>query len=144
MISGNEEVDAFAKSALFLSQHNFPLPLRNCKSLIKIKFKYIRKLRYNNITAGKTWECLLQDKNRISLVTKKDRRRLFCMLMDHDYLQQLLNKICVTTSASCLLSGRFYKCMALIKGCYSKLKDVYTGNASVLLLLLDSKTAYAD
>ncbi|GIX94968.1 hypothetical protein CDAR_293351 [Caerostris darwini] len=66
-IPGNEEVDAFANSALFLSEHHSPLFLRNCKSLIKTKFNDRRKLRYNNITAGKRWECILQDENRILL-----------------------------------------------------------------------------
>ncbi|GIY58415.1 hypothetical protein CEXT_709511 [Caerostris extrusa] len=66
-IPDNEEVDALAKSAMFLSLHHSPLPLRNCKSLIKIKFKVIRKLRHSNIAAGKSWVCLLKNKNRISL-----------------------------------------------------------------------------
>ncbi|GIY01706.1 putative gag-pol polyprotein [Caerostris darwini] len=115
-------------------QHNSYLPLRNCKSLIKTKFKDIRKFWYNNIASGKSWECRLQDKNRIPLDLPR-RIGVAClrMLTGHDYLQQHRNKIDVTTSASCPLCGDNSMNGRNLLIC-SKLQDLYTGVASRLSL----------
>ncbi|GIX91459.1 hypothetical protein CDAR_201041 [Caerostris darwini] len=74
-IPGNEEVDALAKSALFMSQHSSPLPLRKYKNRIPLDLP-----------------------RRIDVA-------FFRMLMGHDYLQRHLNKIGVTASTLCLLFG---------------------------------------
>ncbi|GIX69142.1 hypothetical protein CDAR_486191 [Caerostris darwini] len=112
--------------------HNtiLPSPLRNCKSLIKTKFKEIRKLRFSNTAAGKRWECLLQDKNRIPLdLPSRIGVACFRMLTGHGYHHQHLNKIGATISASCLLCGDGSMNGRHLLIC-SKLKDAYTGDAS--------------
>ncbi|GIY79077.1 hypothetical protein CEXT_388531 [Caerostris extrusa] len=76
-------------------------------------------------------ECLLQDENRFPLDLPR-RIGLVCfrMWMGDDYLKQYLNKIGVTTAkwTSDSMNGRHLLIC-------SKLKDVYSGDASHFSLL---------
>ncbi|GIY44632.1 hypothetical protein CDAR_447901 [Caerostris darwini] len=98
---------------------------------MKTKFKDIRKL-YGIVILllGKVGSTFIKNKSSIPFdLPRRIGVACFRMLTGHDYLYKHLNEIGLTTSTSCPLCGDDFMNGGHLL-IYSKLKEVYTGDAS--------------